>query len=73
MIFVLGIIVLIIGGYIWQTNKGSRGDPKARLQGSIGIIIGVVVIAASLIFGSFTTIPAGHRGGVLKIIRVSRH
>ncbi len=71
MIFIIGIIVLIIGGYVWQTNKGSQGDPKARLQGIIGSIIGVVVIVASLIFGSFTTIPAGHRGVVIRFSAVT--
>jgi len=70
-LLIIGIIVLIIGGYVWQTNKGSRGDPKARLQGSIGIIIGVVVIVASLIFSSFTTIPAGHRGVVIRFQAVT--
>jgi len=73
MIFILiiGIIVLIIGGYVWQTNKGSKGDPKVRLQGSIGSVIGVVVIVASLIIGSFTTIPAGHRGVVIRFSAVT--
>jgi len=66
LLLVIGIIVLIIGGYAWQTNKGKQGDPKARFQGRIGIIIGVVVIVASIIFGSFTTIPAGHRGVVIR-------
>jgi regulator of protease activity HflC (stomatin/prohibitin superfamily) len=70
-LLVLGIIVLIIGGYVWQTNKGSQGNPKARFQGSIGIIIGVVVIVASLIAGSFTTIPAGHRGVVIRFSAVT--
>jgi len=68
---VIGIIVLIIGGYAWQTNKGSQGDPKARFQGRIGIIIGVVVIVASIIAGSFTTIPAGHRGVVIRFSAVT--
>jgi len=71
LLLIIGIIVLIIGGYVWQTNKGSQGDPKARRQGSIGIIIGVVVIVASLIFGSFTTIPAGHRGVVIRFAAVT--
>ena len=50
MLLLLGIIVLIIGGYVWQTNKGSQGNPKTRLQGSIGSIIGIVLIIASFIF-----------------------
>jgi regulator of protease activity HflC (stomatin/prohibitin superfamily) len=70
-LLVIGIIVLIIGGYVWQTNKGSQGDPKARLQGSIGSIIGVVLIVASIIAGSFTTIPAGHRGVVIRFSAIT--
>jgi len=71
LLLVIGIIVLIIGGYTWQTNKGSQGDPKVRFQGRIGIIIGVVVIVASMIAGSFTTIPAGHRGVVIRFSAVT--
>ncbi len=71
LLLVIGIIALIIGGYTWQTNKGSQGNPKTRFQGSIGSIIGVVVIVASLIFGSFTTIPAGHRGVVIRFSAVT--
>ncbi len=70
-LLIFGIIALIIGGYVWQTNKGSQGDPKARSQGSIGSIIGVVLIVASLIFGSFTTVPAGHRGVVIRFSAVT--
>ncbi len=71
LLFIIGIIVLIIGGYVWQTNKGSQGDPKVRLQGSIGSIIGVGLIVASIIAGSFTTIPAGHRGVVIRFSAVT--
>jgi regulator of protease activity HflC (stomatin/prohibitin superfamily) len=71
LLFVIGIIAVIIGGYVWQTNKGKQGDPKNRFGGRIGIIIGVVVIIASLIFGSFTTIPAGQRGVVIRFSAVT--
>ncbi|MFC1905037.1 prohibitin family protein [Chloroflexota bacterium] len=37
----------------------------------MGSIIGVVIIAASLISGSFTTIPTGHRGVVLRFSAVT--
>jgi len=70
-LLVLGIVALIIGGYVWQTNKGSQGDPKARFQGRIGSIVGVVLILASLIVGSFTTIPAGYRGVVIRFQAVT--
>ncbi len=70
-LLVFGIIAFIIGGYVWQTNKGSHGDPKARIQGRIGIIIGVVLVVASIIFGSFTTIPAGFRGVVIRFSAVT--
>ncbi len=70
-LLVIGIIVLIVGGYAWQTNKGKQGDLKIRFQGRIGIIIGVVVIVASIIFGSFTTIPAGHRGVIIRFSAVT--
>ena len=70
-LLVFGIIVLIVGASVWQTNKGSQGDPKARLGGSVGSIIGVVLIAASLILGAFTTITAGHRGVVIRFSAVT--
>ncbi len=71
LLLCIGIIVFIIGDYTSQTNTGSHGDPKARFQGRIGIIIGVVVIIASFILGSFTTIPAGHRGVVIRFSAVT--
>ncbi|MFC2123036.1 prohibitin family protein [Bacteroidota bacterium] len=70
-LLVIGIIVLIIGFYTSQTNKGTQSDPKAALAGRMGSIIGVVLIIASLIFGSFTTIPAGHRGVVIRFSAVT--
>ncbi|MFC1972530.1 prohibitin family protein [Chloroflexota bacterium] len=68
---VIGIIVLVVGFYTSQTNKGTQSDPKAVLAGRTGSIIGVVLIIASLIFGSFTTIPAGHRGVVIRFSAVT--
>ncbi len=65
-LLVLGIIALFFGLYVLQTNKGSQADPKARLTGRVGSIIGVVLILASIIAGSFTTIPAGSRGVVIR-------
>jgi len=70
-LLIIGIIVLIIGLYVSRTNKGNQRDPDTRRWGSIGSIIGVVIIVASLIFGSFTTIPAGHRGVVIRFSAVT--
>jgi len=70
-LLVIGIIVLVIGFYTSQTNKGPQSDPKTVLAGRMGSIIGIVLIIASLIFGSFTTIPAGHRGVVIRFSAVT--
>lgn len=70
-LLIFSIIIFIIGAYVWQTNKGSQGDPKTRLGGGMGMIVGVVLIVASLILGSFTTIPAGHRGVVIRFSAVT--
>jgi len=71
LLLVIGIIVLVIGFYISQTNKGPQHDPKTGLAGKIAIITGIVLFIASLIFGSFTTIPAGHRGVVIRFSAVT--
>ncbi|MFC2066333.1 prohibitin family protein [Chloroflexota bacterium] len=60
-----GIIILVIG-FSWRTRHATPGEPNPRLVSNIGSIIGIVLIVASLIFGSFTTIPAGHRGVVIR-------
>ncbi len=65
-LLVIGIITLIVGSYIRLTNKGGQGDPNARRWGFIGSGVAVVIIIASLVLGSFTTIPAGHRGVVIR-------
>jgi regulator of protease activity HflC (stomatin/prohibitin superfamily) len=70
-LLVIGIIVLLIGFYVSQTNKGSQSDPRNSFVGKMGSIIGVVIIIGSLILGSFTTIPAGHRGVVLRFSAVT--
>ena len=70
-LFVFGIISLVVGSFVWLTNRGSQGDPNARQWGLIGSGVAVVVIIASLIFGSFTTIPAGHRGVVIRFSAVT--
>lgn len=69
-LLVVGIIVLIVGLYLRQTRKGIEGierDPRAR----ISTIVGIVLIVVSIIVGSLTTIPAGHRGVVLRFNAVT--
>jgi len=70
-LLVIGIIVLVIGFYVSQTNKGTQADPKNVLAGRMGSIIGVIMIIASLVLGSFTTIPAGQRGVVIRFSAVT--
>jgi len=65
-LLVFGIIVVVIGLYLTQTNKGSKGDPNYRLGGKIASIIGILIILIGIIAGSFTTVPAGHRGVVIR-------
>jgi regulator of protease activity HflC (stomatin/prohibitin superfamily) len=61
-LLVIGIIVLVIGFYLRQTSRGIEGDSRAR----ISKIVGIVLIIASVVIGSLTTIPAGHRGVVIR-------
>ena len=66
-LLVVGIIVLIVGLYLRQANKGVIGDNRARISS----IVGIVIIIVSVIIGSLTTIPAGHRGVVLRFNAVT--
>ena len=70
-LLVLGIIVIVVGLYLTQTNKGSTGDPKARSGGKIASIVGVIIIVISIIAGVFTAVPAGHRGVVIRFSAVT--
>ncbi|MFC1897298.1 prohibitin family protein [Chloroflexota bacterium] len=67
----LGIIVIVISLFALRANKGTQYDPRTKLGGRVGSIVGVVLIIASLILGSFTTIPAGHRGVVIRFSAVT--
>ena len=71
ILLILGIVTLIIGLYAFLTNKRDQGDPKTRLAGKMGSIIGIVLIIGSILAGSFTTIPAGHRGVVVRFSAVT--
>ena len=66
-LLVVGIIALIIGLYLRQTHREDPRDSKARISS----IVGIVMIIASVIVGSLTTIPAGHRGVVIRFGNVT--
>ncbi|MFH1651030.1 MAG: prohibitin family protein [Chloroflexota bacterium] len=65
-LLVIGVIAVIVGYLVVQSNRGPNFDPRTRLAGRMVSIVGVVLMFASLIFGSFTTIPAGYRGVVIR-------
>ena len=65
-LLVFGIIVLIIGLYVFQTNKPPEGNKNTRLIGGAATIVALVIIVISFIAGAFTTIPAGQRGVVVR-------
>ncbi len=54
-----------------QANKGIKGDPRIRFGGRIAKIIGVIIIVISIIGGSFTAVPAGHSGVVIRFNAVT--
>ena len=66
-LLVVGIIALVIGLYLRQTKREDPRDPKIRIASTVGIIL----IIASIIAGSLTTIPAGHRGVVIRFSAVT--
>ena len=70
-LLILGIVVIVVGLYLTQTNKGSAGDPQRRLGGRIASVVGVVIVVISIIAGAFTAVPAGHRGVVIRFNAVT--
>ncbi|MFC2005818.1 prohibitin family protein [Chloroflexota bacterium] len=69
-LLIFGIIILIIG-ITWRTRKETPGEPSPRLVSNFSSIIGIIIIVTSLVFGLFTTIPAGHRGVVIRFSAVT--
>lgn len=65
-LMVIGLIVLVIGVYIWSTNRNKPEAAKDKVGGIVGIVVGIILVLVGIILGSFTTIPAGHRGVVLR-------
>lgn len=43
-----------------------QGDPRNRIAGTIAVTLGIVILLGGLIFSAFTTVPAGHRGVVIR-------
>lgn len=70
-LLIFSIIIVVIGLYVTETNKGDKGDPQYRLGGKVATIIGALIIAISIISSSFATIPAGHRGVVIRFSAVT--
>ncbi len=70
-LLVIGIIAVVIGLYLTQTNKGTAGDPRSRFGGRVASIVGIIVIVISIFAGLFATIPAGHRGVVIRFSAVT--
>ncbi len=69
-LLIVGLIGIVVGLLLWQTGKGSKTDPAkdptVRFWGIAGIACGVLLVVGSFIAGSFTTIPAGQRGVVIR-------
>lgn len=70
-LLILGVIIIVVGLYLIKANKGNKRDPRERLGGMIASIIGVIIIVVSIIAGSLTAVPAGHRGVVIRFSAVT--
>ncbi|MFC1946612.1 prohibitin family protein [Chloroflexota bacterium] len=69
-LLVFGIIVLV-AGIIWRSRKVVAGEPNPRLVSNLASTAGVIIIIVSLVISSFTTIPAGSRGVVIRFSDVT--
>ena len=65
-LFILGIIVLVVGLVVWNRNKRRPEATKDKVGGVTGIVAGIVLILLGIILSAMVTIPAGHRGVVLR-------
>jgi regulator of protease activity HflC (stomatin/prohibitin superfamily) len=70
-LLIFGIIVIVVGLYLRETNKGGRGDPRSQFGGKLASIIGVIIIVISIVAGAFTAVPAGNRGVVIRFNAVT--
>jgi len=65
-LLILGVIVLVVGLVMRYSERTRKGDHRNRWVGAIGIILGIVIILGGIIASSFTTVPAGHRGVIIR-------
>lgn len=72
ILFIVGIMGAIIGFGFYITNHGKNGDEDYMRNGKIAGISCLAVIVIGLLLGSLFTVPAGHRGIVLRFGNVSR-
>ena len=70
-LLIIGVVVLLFGIYVARSNRRTQQDPKVQQMGKIGSIVGIILIVASILAGSFTTVPAGHRGVVIRFSAVT--
>ena len=68
---ILGIIIIIAGIYMTKSNEGNIIDPRNRLWGKVARIAGIAIVVIGIAAGSFTTVPAGHRGVVIRFNAVT--
>jgi prohibitin 2 len=65
-LFVVGIIILVVGLVMRFSARTKQGYPGGRMGPTIAITVGIIIIVGGFIFSSFTTVPAGHRGVVIR-------
>jgi prohibitin 2 len=70
-LLIIGVISFVAGIIVWQTNQGTARSPHIRLYGKLGILLGVILAVAGVLLDSFATIPAGHRGVVIRFSTVT--
>ncbi len=66
ILLIVGIIILVISLVIWNNNRRRPQANRDKIGGGIGIAIGSVIVLVAVIISSFTTVPAGHRGVVIR-------
>jgi prohibitin 2 len=65
-LFVVGIIILVVGLVMRFSTRAKQAYPGGRIRGTIMLTLGIIIIVGGFIFSSFTTVPAGHRGVVIR-------